>query len=76
MIFKNNDIKKINLEKNKIILFYGQNEGLKNETINILLNNSNNVSIYDEKEILDRTENFSRRFIFKITIRYKQKNYN
>ena len=35
MIFKNYDIKKINLNKNKIILFYGQNEGFKNEAINI-----------------------------------------
>ncbi len=58
MIFKYYDIKKINLEKNKIILFYGQNEGFKNETINILLNNSNNISTYDEKEILDKSENF------------------
>ena len=33
MIVKSFDIKKINLSKNKFILFYGKNEGLKNESL-------------------------------------------
>ena len=31
MILKSYEINKINLNKNKIILFYGKNEGLKKE---------------------------------------------
>ncbi len=58
MILKNYDIKKINLDKNKIILFYGLNEGFKNESINFLFKKNDDVLIYDEKEILDKSENF------------------
>ena len=39
MILKFFEISKINLNKNKIILFYGKNEGLKNESIIKILNN-------------------------------------
>jgi DNA polymerase-3 subunit delta len=34
-------------------LFYGKNEGLKNEALNILIRNKKNISNYEEKEILD-----------------------
>ena len=37
MIIKSFEIRKINLDKNKIILFYGKNEGLKNESLNDLI---------------------------------------
>ena len=53
MIIKNFELNKINLNKNKIILFYGKNEGLKNEALDILIKNKKSVSNYEEKEILD-----------------------
>ena len=58
MIIKSFEIKKINQNINNLILFYGKNEGLKNESINILIKNRGNISNYDEKEILDNEINF------------------
>ena len=58
MIFKNYEIEKINLEFTKFILCYGQNQGYKNQSIKILTKNYNEISVYDEKEVLDNTENF------------------
>ena len=58
MIFKSFEINKIDTDINQLILFYGKNEGLKNETLNILIKNKNNISNYDEKEILDNENNF------------------
>ena len=58
MILKSYELKKLNLELNKILLFYGKNEGLKNETLNILIKNKNNISYYEEKEILDNENSF------------------
>ena len=37
MILKSFEIKKINLNVNRLILFYGKNEGLKNEALEILI---------------------------------------
>ena len=39
MILKSYEINKIN-QNNHIILFYGKNEGLKNETLDILIKNN------------------------------------
>ena len=50
MILKNYEINKIQ-NINHFILFYGKNEGLKKEALNILIKNKNNISNYDEKEI-------------------------
>ena len=58
MILKNYEINKINQNINHFILFYGKNEGLKNETLDILIKNKNNILNYDEKEILDNENNF------------------
>ena len=58
MIIKNYEINKINFKKNKIILFYGENEGFKNETIINLFSKNNEILIYDEKEILDNSQIF------------------
>ena len=58
MILKSNDLKKLNLELNKILLFYGKNEGLKNETLEILIKDKNKISNHEEKEILDNENNF------------------
>ena len=58
MILKSFEIKKINLNVTRLILFYGKNEGLKNEALEILIKNKNNISNYDEKEVLDNENNF------------------
>ena len=58
MILKNYEINKINQNFNHFILFYGKNEGLKNEVLDALIKNKNNISNYDEKEILDNENNF------------------
>ena len=58
MIIKSYEIKKINLEYNQFILFYGKNEGLKNDATNNLTEKKHAVSNYDEKEILDNQNYF------------------
>ena len=58
MIVKSLDLKKIKLDLNKYILFYGKNEGLKNEAINNLIIEKNQISNYDEYEVLDSQNNF------------------
>ena len=58
MILKFFDLNKINLDTNKFILFYGKNEGLKNESIDNLIKNKKEISRYNEKEILDNQDNF------------------
>ena len=59
MIIKSYELKKLNLDKNKYILFYGANEGAKIEEINRLklLNKDKTFINYDEKEILENSEN-------------------
>ena len=54
MIIKYFEIKKLNIKKNKLILLYGTNDGLKNEFINSFLNKINvkKTIKFDEKEIL------------------------
>jgi DNA polymerase-3 subunit delta len=58
VIIKSYEIEKINTIKNCLVLFYGKNDGLKNETIKILNKNNNNITNYEEKEILDNEDNF------------------
>ena len=58
MIIKSFEIKKIDIFKKKLILFYGQNEGLKDENISKLSSNFQNILRYQEKEILDNSEEF------------------
>jgi len=43
---------------NQLILFYGKNEGLKKEALDILIKDENNIQNYEEKEILDNENNF------------------
>ena len=58
MIIKSYDLNKLDINKNNIILFYGQNQGAKEEEINkIISKNKVVVSKYDEKQVLDNTEN-------------------
>jgi len=58
MILKSNEINKVNQSINHLILFYGKNDGLKNEAIEILNKDKNNILNYEEKEILDKENNF------------------
>jgi len=58
MILKSFEIKKINQNINNLILFYGKNEGLKNEALSILIKDKNNILNYEEKEILDNENYF------------------
>jgi DNA polymerase-3 subunit delta len=58
MILKSFEINKINLNISNLILFYGKNEGLKIEALNILIKDKNIISYYEEKEILDNENNF------------------
>ena len=60
MIIKSFEVSKIKLNNNKFYLFYGDNEGLKEETIKNLFekNYLNKIHRYEEKEILDNTSNF------------------
>ena len=58
MILKSFETKKINININKIVLFYGQNEGFKEEEILkiLIINKDKNLTRYDEKQILDNSE--------------------
>ena len=56
MIVKSFEIKKLNLENNKYFLLYGKNSGLKFDIIKNLTKNYKEITIYDEKEILDNIE--------------------
>jgi len=58
VIIKSYEIEKINTNKDCLVLFYGKNNGLKNEAIEILKKNKNNILSYEEKEILDNENNF------------------
>ena len=55
MILKSYETKKINIDKNNIILFYGENQGAKEDEISKLLlkNKDKSLSKYNEKQILD-----------------------
>ncbi len=58
MILKNYEINKIKLGSYKSLLLYGENEGHKNEIINNIIKDKQNILNYDEKEILENTEYF------------------
>jgi DNA polymerase-3 subunit delta len=58
MILKSYELKKSTLNLQKFFLFYGKNEGLKNEILDILVKDKNKISSYEEKEILDNENNF------------------
>jgi DNA polymerase-3 subunit delta len=58
MIYKSFEINKINKNLIHIILFYGKNDGLKNQALNGLIEDKKNIFNYEEKEILDNENNF------------------
>ena len=53
MIIKSFEANKININKNNIILMYGKNEGLKKEITNNFILNKEDISSYEEKEIIE-----------------------
>ncbi|WP_440934817.1 DNA polymerase III subunit delta [Candidatus Pelagibacter sp.] len=56
MIIKSYEINKIKLNKTKIILLYGQNQGAKEEIISkIIAGKAQTLKKYDEKDILENT---------------------
>ena len=57
MIIKSFEINKINLNLNKFFLFYGKNDGLKNELTKKIIK-KNKISNYEEKEVLENKNNF------------------
>ena len=59
MIVKSNNTKKIDLNKNQYILFYGVNEGAKDDEISSLVskNKDKTIARYEEKEILENNQN-------------------
>ena len=60
MILKSYEIKKINIQTNKGILLYGENQGLKDEIISNFFKKSFQGTIYnyEENEIIKNIENF------------------
>ena len=58
MIVKYFQAKKIDLNRNKIILLYGNNDGFKKEIIKDLIDNKKNIFNYDQNEILENENNF------------------
>ena len=58
MILKSYEIQKIKTNINNLILFYGQNQGAKEEAISKIIQNNQDRSVikYDEKEFLDNSE--------------------
>ena len=60
MIIKNFELEKIKLKNINFFLFYGENEGLKNEKIKHTFINDfkGGIEKFEENEILNNTENF------------------
>ena len=60
MIFKSFELNKLKLNNYKFYLFYGENEGSKNEAIKNFFENNylDKIHRYEEKEILDNINDF------------------
>ena len=58
MIIKYYETNKISLDKNKFLLFYGKNDGYKTEITENLIKSRQNISTYEEKELLDNANDF------------------
>ena len=74
MIIKYFEINKLNIKKNKLILLYGTNDGLKNEFINSFLNKINvkKTIKFDEKEILVNDQIFSMKYYLNLYLMIKK----
>ena len=65
MIIKFFETKKIDFTKVNLILFYGKNEGLKNQELNKLTKDNDKVFTYEEKEILHSQNEFEENILNK-----------
>ena len=66
MIIKNYQLVTNNISKFNFFLFYGDNEGLKNEKINLIVKTTKYKKfLYSEKEVLNDIENFSNSLLTK-----------
>lgn len=66
MILKYFEINNLNINKNNLILFHGDNEGAQKEAITKIISNSNKKKFkYEEKEILDNKDDFFNRLLSK-----------
>ena len=59
MIIKNFELEKINIKNFNLFLFYGDNQGFKDEIVEKICQQKNlKKTLYFEKEVLSNTENF------------------
>ncbi len=58
MIIKSFEISKIKTSNQNFILLYGNNFGLKDQIKNNILEGKKVTSVYEEKEVIDNTDNF------------------
>ena len=58
MILKNYQTSKFDFKNKKILLFYGDNEGHKSEIIKNFTQNYKDKIIYEESEVIDKSQNF------------------
>ena len=65
MIIKYFELNKIDINKNNIILLYGNNEGLKKQLTDKLTSDLDDIITYEEKEILDNSNNFLEKILNK-----------
>ena len=72
MIIKSFETNKINIDKNNIILMYGKNEGFKKQITNKLTSKFNDIETYEEKEILENSNNFLENILNKSLFSEKQ----
>ena len=72
MIIKSFEANKINISKNNIILMYGKNEGLKRQLTDKISSKFNEIETYEEKEVLDNSNNFLENILNKSLFSEKQ----
>ena len=65
MIIKSYQVNQINPTIHNLLLFYGKNEGLKNEIIKNIIRDKKNINNYDEKEVLENEYNFDENILTK-----------
>ena len=58
MIIKSFELNKKKLDNYKYFLFYGENEGYKEESLVSITRNKKNINHYLENEVLNNEENF------------------
>jgi DNA polymerase-3 subunit delta len=72
MIIKSFEINKINFDQNKLVLFYGKNEGFKNEATNNLIKDKDEITKYEEKEVLENINDFIESILSNLFLRVKK----